>query len=73
MNISAIALQGLEQSQTHFEKAASQVAQAVDPCDSVDLSQAAVNLISAKNDFAANIKVAKVADEMERAILDMLA
>jgi flagellar hook protein FlgE len=39
----------------------------------VNLSQAAVALISAKDDFAANLKVMKTADEMQRVAINLLA
>ncbi len=73
VDISSIALQGLEQSQTHFEIAASQIADPGTAADSVDLSRAAVNLISAKDSFGANIKVMQTVDEIQRTAIAMLA
>ena len=76
MDISAIALSGLNQAQTNFETAARRVASAGGsnaPEDTVDLSANMVALIQAKNDFTANLNTVKVADEMQRTALDMLA
>jgi flagellar hook protein FlgE len=79
MGISAIALQGLDRAQGQFEQAGAQLASigassedgvAV---DSVDLSHAAVSLLSAKNEFAASLKLVKIADEMQGQIIDLLA
>jgi len=41
--------------------------------DSVDLSADAVAMIEAKNDFAANVQVVHTADQMTRALLNILA
>ena len=75
MDISAIALGGLNQAQTNFETAARRIASVGSgaPEDSVDLTSSIVSLIQAKNDFAANLKTVKVADEMQRTALDLLA
>jgi hypothetical protein len=78
VDLSAIALQGLERSQDRFDRASSQIAAAgLPPVDStgdtVNLSQAAVALLSAKDDFAANLKVMKTADEMQRVAINLLA
>ncbi len=72
MGISAIALGGLNQAQTKFENAARRVA-AGGSGDTVELSSDAVAMISAKNDFAADIAALKVADNMQRSVLDILA
>jgi hypothetical protein len=42
------------------------------PVDTADLSEAAVSLLSAKNAFATNIKLLKVADEMQRQAIDLI-
>jgi flagellar hook protein FlgE len=41
--------------------------------DTVDLSADAVAMIEAKNDFAANVQVVHTADQMTRALLNILA
>jgi hypothetical protein len=77
MDISAIALQGFEGAQGQFNRAASKLSTAASPtsttADETDLSQAAVGLLAAKDDFEGNLKVLKVADQMERSTIDMLA
>ena len=40
--------------------------------DQVDLSTEAVALLQSKNSFEANTKVVKVADQMDRTLLDMM-
>jgi flagellar basal body rod protein FlgC len=78
MDVSAIALSGLDRAQASFEKAASRIAAAGattadgTPSDTVDLAAAAVELASARQDFAANIAALKAADEMERRTIDVL-
>ena len=78
VNLTAIALSGLEQATAQFERAAVQVAGGSGPSggagrDVVDLSAAAVGMLVARNDFGANIQVLKVADEMQRHTIDLLA
>jgi flagellar hook protein FlgE len=70
MQISAIALQGLERAQTQFDRSASRLASP--PADTVDLSAEAVSLIAARNSFETNIKVLEVADKMRGAALNLL-
>ncbi|MBZ5618170.1 MAG: hypothetical protein LAQ69_05445 [Acidobacteriia bacterium] len=79
MDISAIALQGLNQAQAQLEQAGGRLASiGADstegmPVDTTDLSQAAVALLSPKNEFAANIASLKVGNELQRQVLDLLA
>jgi hypothetical protein len=75
MDISAIALQGVEGAQSQFDRAASRFSPAASPAsgDLTDLSQPAVDLLSAKDNFEANLKLLKVGDEMERTAIDLLA
>jgi hypothetical protein len=79
MEISAVALQGLNQAQAQVEQAgvwlASMAANTGEgpPVDTADLSEAARSLLSAKNAFAVNIKLLKVADEMQSQVLNLLA
>lgn len=78
VELSAIALQGLDQAQGQFNRASAQIATSFSTPsantggDIVDLSQAAVGLLSAKSDFDANLKVVRVGDEMERTTLALL-
>lgn len=78
MNLSAIALTGLEQAVAHFQRAAVQVAggygMSADPGpDVVDLSAAATSMLAARNEFGANIQMLEVANEMRRHTIDLLA
>ncbi|MGA2097338.1 MAG: hypothetical protein ABSH39_13625 [Candidatus Acidiferrum sp.] len=78
MDLSSIALQGLQQADNQLQNAATQIAEngANAPggnVDSVDLSAAAVQLLAGKNDFAANIGTLKVADEVQKNLLDVQA
>jgi len=79
MELSAIALQGLEQSQGAFEKSVVQLTAGSastgnqPPSDVVDLSEAAVSMLSAKNGFDVNIRVLQIADQMQQQALDILA
>ena len=73
VNISAIALAGLNRASAQFQDAATRIAAgggAGPGMDGVDLSTAAVSLLSARDDFAANIAALKVANEMERHMID---
>jgi hypothetical protein len=79
MEISAIALQGLNQAQAQVQQAggrlASMGASSVDgtPVDTADLTDATVSLLAGKNAFAADIQLLKVADEMQKQTLNLLA
>jgi hypothetical protein len=44
----------------------------VSPSDQIDLSTEAVNLLQEKASFTANTKAARVMDETNRALLDMM-
>jgi hypothetical protein len=73
MDVSSIALQGLQQAQVQLESAAQRVAGAGSATsDTADLSREAVSILSAKNDFAANINVMKVADDMQKSLINLL-
>jgi len=84
VDISSIALQGLEQAQGRVEEAAVRLASMVPglggggsgeslPVDSADLSQEAVALLAAKNAFTANLGVLKIGNEMQGLVLDLWA
>jgi flagellar hook-associated protein FlgK len=72
------ALQGLASSELQFNRAAQKIAQlpvqvtksGTGPVDQLDLSAEAVALIQSRNSFEANTKVIKVADEMQKTLLD---
>jgi flagellar hook protein FlgE len=67
-------LAGLNAATTSLNKIAANIANyGGNPTgDSVDLSSDAVGLIQAKNDFAANIKVAHTEDQMTKSLLSIL-
>lgn len=78
------ALTGMQNAETQLDTSANQIANlpfpaipanssAPQPQDNVSLSTAAVNLLQARDDFAANAKVAKVADEVQQSTLSILA
>jgi hypothetical protein len=78
VDLSAIAVQGLKQSQDCFNIAASRLAapgmlSGSNTADSADLSTAAVAVLSAKDDFAVKLKIINAADEMQRTTIDLLA
>ena len=78
MDVSAIALQGIEQAQVQLEAAATAIAggsastTGAGP-DTVDLSTAVVALLSAKNQVALNVNVLKIADETQKSLIDITA
>jgi hypothetical protein len=74
MDISAVALAGLEQAQAQLESAASSLVGSADlsSSDSVDLSAGVAALMSAKNNFAVNACVMKTADETQKHAIDLI-
>jgi hypothetical protein len=74
MEISSIALSSMQNVQDRFDRAADGVARApANPQDSVDLSAQAVDMISAKNQFAFGVKIVHVGDELQQSLLNLLA
>jgi hypothetical protein len=78
MDISAIALQGLDQAQAQLETAASGLDNLAAspngvPTDTVALSEEAVALMSAKIDFAANLSVLHTANQIDKHLADLMA
>ena len=78
MDISAIALQRLDQAQAQWEAAASRLASAAvspngAPADTVALSEEAVALMAAKTDFAANLSVLQTANQIEQHLIELMA
>ena len=72
MSISAISsgLSGLQRASQRFESSAERIA---NPNSGADLATEAVNVLSAKLDFEAATKVIKVANDMARNTIDILA
>ena len=78
MQISAIALQGLDQAQCQVEQAGRQLADVgadtgPGSADTVSLSDAAVSLLSGKNQFATDVNLAHVADDLQKQAINLLA
>jgi hypothetical protein len=80
MDILGIAQQGLQQAETQFNRSAQQVAQTSlntgppQPTDdSVSLSDNAVSLLSATNQYETAVGVAHTATEMQQQTLSLLA
>lgn len=76
MNVSAIALQGLEQAQNQLQAAATSIAAAGGASnsagpDTLDLSTAVVALLTAKNQFSAELSVLKVANQTQASVLNL--
>ncbi|MDR3704026.1 MAG: hypothetical protein P4L56_30535 [Candidatus Sulfopaludibacter sp.] len=78
MDISAIASAGLDVAQSRLDKAATGIASASSSTgatqagDTVSLSQQAVSLLSATNEFKTDLQLAHVADEMRKTTLNLL-
>ena len=76
MDISAIALQGLQQAGERLDQAAARIASAgalSDQADvnAVDLSGQLVALLSAQNQYDFNVQTMKTAEQVQKAILDV--
>jgi flagellar hook protein FlgE len=72
MDVSAIAIGGLEEAQSQLESTAKRIANPANPVDGVDLSQEAVSLMQARTDFQANLATLKVNDQMLHSLFDVL-
>ena len=79
MDLSSIALQGIDQAQGQLEAAAADIASAAalspDAAtgDTVNLSAEVVALLSAKNQFSVNLATLKIANETQKSVVDLLA
>jgi flagellar hook protein FlgE len=73
MDVSSVALGGLNQAQANLENTARRINGAAEQGDLVDLSTNAVALLQAKGDFEANIQVLKVADQLEKSAINLIA
>jgi flagellar hook-associated protein FlgK len=69
----ATAAYGMFAASKKFEASAFRVARMGDPNADVDLVAETVTQISAKNEFSANAKVIKTADDMLGDLLDIIA
>jgi len=77
MQVTYTALGGLQQAEDQVNRTASPIARSPfstgPPRDEVSLSDAAVSLLEAKTSFDANLDSVKVADEMQKSALSMVA
>ena len=79
MDVSSIALQGLEQASAQLDAVATRIASAgavaggAAPVDVVSLSEEMVALMSAKTAFAANVAVLKTAEQTQQSVLNVMA
>jgi len=79
MDLSAVALQGLQQADSQLTQAATRIAAygSTSPdgasLDTVDLSAEVVALMSAKIQFSANLKSLQTADEIQKHAIDLTA
>jgi flagellar basal body rod protein FlgC len=79
MDVSAIALQGLDQASAQLDAAASRLANVgtTSPdgasLDTVSLSDEMVALMSARTLFAANLATLKTADQIQKSTIDLMA
>jgi flagellar hook protein FlgE len=71
MQVMAIASAGLDASLQRFTQSAQRTASAASPYADVDLANEAVEQISAKSAFSANVAVIRTADQMLGELLDM--
>jgi hypothetical protein len=69
MNISSVVLSSLNQASAKLDSIAQRVA--AEPVDTVDLSNEAVSLIQTKNEFSANIRLSKIADDLNKLALKL--
>jgi flagellar hook protein FlgE len=79
MDISAIALQGLDQASAQLDAAAAGIASAgaASPdganLDIVSLSEEMIALMSAKTMYLANVSTLKIADQIQKSTIDLIA
>lgn len=80
MDLSSIALQGVEQANAELDAAASAIAQAgaagsqgSGNSDAVDLSAEMVAMMTAQAQLSAGLATVKTADEIEQSLLDVTA
>ena len=79
MDISAIAIQGLNQADAQLQQAATAIAGAGSQSpdgsnlDTVNLATEMVALLSARTMFAANLKTLSVASEIQKSTIDLKA
>jgi flagellar basal body rod protein FlgG len=78
MDISSIALQGLDQANVQLDAAAAQIVDASTTAstggiDLVNLSEEMVALMTAQNSFDANLATLQTANEVQKSLVDLTA
>jgi flagellar basal body rod protein FlgG len=77
-SIAVSSLQGMQNAEAQLQAAAGKIAQLPgvlqDPpkADTVDLSAEMVAMLSARDNFMANVEAAKTGDELQRALLNLV-
>jgi len=77
MNVSGIALEGIERSERLLEESAGKIARSLlapepPPGDAVSLSEEMVRLLRIKHSYQANVRVLQTGEEMQGRLLDDL-
>lgn len=72
MTITFSGLQAIEQGQTQFTQASARFTSPAASGDTASLSDSAVSLLSAKNQFETGLDLIKVADKMQKTAIDIL-
>lgn len=77
MDLSSIALQGLDRASAQLDAAAGRIVDAgltsaCPPADTISLSEEIVALMSAETLYSANISTLKSADQTQRSLLNVL-
>ena len=70
-SVSSIALSGLNAASARLQASANNIANVSTPGSNVDLVGEAVQLLTARLDFAANVEVLKVDAKLTQALLDI--
>jgi flagellar hook protein FlgE len=75
MDLSSIALQGLQQADDRLQQASTRLASVGSDgdVDTVSISAEMVALLSAKNEYMTNVRALKTGDEVQQAALDIMA
>ncbi|WEK04834.1 MAG: flagellar basal body rod C-terminal domain-containing protein [Candidatus Devosia phytovorans] len=73
MNISSIGAAGMLRASDRFEASATRIARTGTGQETSDLATDVVDMMSAEIDFKASAKIMKMADEMARSTIDILA
>ena len=72
MQVLAIASAGLQLAQRRFDDSAQRTAQLASPYADVDMAAEAVEQISARSAFSANVAVIRTANQMMGQLLDLM-